>query len=63
LQAEAAEVRRAMEQRDRLDSTRSAAPLRIAADAVEIDTTGLSPEEVAERVVALAQRARTPAER
>jgi CMP/dCMP kinase len=62
LGAEADEVRRAMEQRDRLDSTRSAAPLRMAGDAVEIDTTGLSPQQVIDRVVELVERARTPAE-
>ena len=41
LEAEAEEVAAAIEQRDRLDSTRSAAPLRAADDAVVIDTTGL----------------------
>jgi CMP/dCMP kinase len=53
LTAEAAEVRRAIEQRDRLDSTRSAAPLRAADDAVEIDTTGLTAKQVVERIVEL----------
>jgi cytidylate kinase len=53
------EVRTAIEQRDRLDSTRSAAPLRQAQDAELIDTTGLDPEAVADRIVALAERART----
>jgi cytidylate kinase len=53
LQAQADDVRRAIEQRDRLDSTRSAAPLRAAEDAVEIDTTGLSPEQVVDRIVKL----------
>ena len=52
------EVRDAIEQRDLLDSTRSAAPLRQADDAELIDTTGLAPEAVADRIVALAQRAR-----
>ena len=51
-------VRDAIEQRDLLDSTRSAAPLRQADDAELIDTTGLTPEAVADRIVALAQRAR-----
>jgi cytidylate kinase len=51
------EVRDAIEQRDLLDSTRSAAPLRQADDAELIDTTNLAPEAVADRIVALAQRA------
>ena len=53
------EVRSAIEQRDMLDSTRSAAPLRRADDAELIDTTGLTPDAVADRIVALAERART----
>jgi CMP/dCMP kinase len=57
LQVEADDVHRAIEQRDRLDSTRSAAPLRQADDAVTIDTTGLEAVEVIERVAALAQQA------
>jgi cytidylate kinase len=63
LEAQADEVRRAIEQRDLLDSTRSAAPLRAADDAVEIDTTGLSPEQVVDRIVDLFDQARAPAER
>jgi cytidylate kinase len=42
-----------------LDSTRSAAPLRQADDAELIDTTGLTADAVADRIVALAERART----
>ena len=53
------EVRAAIEQRDRLDSTRSAAPLRTAQDAVVIDTTGLDVEQVVERAAALVDEART----
>jgi cytidylate kinase len=52
------EVRAAIEQRDRLDSTRSAAPLRAADDAVVIDTTGLEVEQVVERAAALVEEAR-----
>jgi cytidylate kinase len=52
------EVRAAIEQRDRLDSTRSAAPLRTAEDAVVIDTTGLEVEQVVERAAALVDEAR-----
>jgi cytidylate kinase len=52
------EIRAAIEQRDRLDSTRSAAPLRTAQDAVVIDTTGLEVEQVVERAAALVDEAR-----
>ena len=50
-------MHRAIEQRDLLDSTRSAAPLRQADDAVEIDTTGLDADQVIDRVAALAEQA------
>lgn len=49
------DVAAALEARDRTDSTRAASPLAKAPDAVDIDTTGLSVEEVIERVVALAK--------
>jgi cytidylate kinase len=61
LPAEAGEVRAAIEQRDRLDSTRSAAPLRAAEDAVLIDTTKLEVEQVVERVAKLVAQARASA--
>jgi cytidylate kinase len=51
------EVQSAIERRDRLDSTRSAAPLRRADDAQVVDTTGLDAEEAIERVLALIERA------
>ena len=54
-------MRRAIEQRDRLDSTRSAAPLRAADDAVVIDTTGLEAADVIDRVLELVELARTSA--
>jgi len=47
------DVLKEMEQRDERDSTRAAAPLRPAKDAVVIDTTELSPAEVCNRLVAL----------
>ena len=47
------DVATALEARDRSDRTRSTSPLTRADDAVEIDTTGLSVEEVIERVLAL----------
>lgn len=48
--------------RDEIDSSRAVAPLARAADAVEVDTTGLAFEEQVERIVALA-RERGAAER
>jgi cytidylate kinase len=54
----AQDVKAAIEKRDRLDSTRSAAPLRAADDAVNLDTTGLEAEDVVERVLELVQGAR-----
>ncbi|MDQ6648728.1 MAG: (d)CMP kinase [Actinomycetota bacterium] len=45
-------VQRALDRRDRLDSTRSASPLLPAADAVLLDTTELSQERVVQAVVA-----------
>jgi cytidylate kinase len=44
-------------QRDERDSTRAHSPLRAAADAKELDTTGLSVGEVVERIAALTGRA------
>jgi cytidylate kinase len=48
----------ALEARDRSDRTRATAPLARAADAVDIDTTGLSVEAVIARVLALVQERR-----
>ncbi len=56
--AQAGEVQAAIEHRDRLDSTRSAAPLRAAEDAIEIDTTGLEVEQVVERALQLVRESR-----
>jgi len=39
--------------RDTLDSGRAVSPLRPAADAVRVDTTGLTPQEVVEQILAL----------
>lgn len=47
------EVRKDIEYRDRNDSTRDFAPLAKAADAVEIDTTGMTVQEVAQRIISL----------
>ena len=53
--AELAREAQALAARDRADSTRPVAPLRAAADAVLLDTTELSLEQQADRVVALAR--------
>jgi cytidylate kinase len=58
LRSAAGDVRTAIEQRDRLDSTRSAAPLRAAHDAVVVDTTGLDADAVIDQVLELAKLAR-----
>src|ERR1700760_665164 len=50
-----ATVLAAQQQRDARDSTRAHGALRAATDAVELDTTGLSLEEVVGRVVKLAR--------
>ncbi|MGN6254237.1 MAG: (d)CMP kinase [Solirubrobacterales bacterium] len=50
-----AEVLAAQRRRDASDTEREHGPLRAASDAVELDTTGLSLEEVVARVVTLAQ--------
>ncbi len=47
------EIERDIEERDRRDATRRIAPLRQAEDAVWIDSSELSIEEVTERIVAL----------
>jgi cytidylate kinase len=48
-------VLEAQRMRDRRDETREHSALRPAADAVELDTTGLAQDEVVARVVALAR--------
>ncbi|MRH42384.1 (d)CMP kinase [Aquibacillus halophilus] len=45
------QLKREIETRDKLDSEREAAPLVKAKDAVEIDTTSLSIEDVVERIL------------
>ena len=47
-----------LDRRDRLDSTRAVSPLRPAADAVIINTDGLSLEEVVEKVLSLVEARR-----
>jgi cytidylate kinase len=50
-------TRASLLERDRIDSSRTTAPLSKAEDAVWIDTTGYTLEEVIELVCALAERA------
>jgi len=54
----AEDLRRQLEERDRLDSERRVAPLRPATDAVVIDSSRLSVEQVVERIAALVEHAR-----
>jgi cytidylate kinase len=48
--ADLATTRAEMAARDQRDSTRSVAPLKKADDAVEVDSSGLTPDEVVERM-------------
>lgn len=53
-----AEVQAAQAERDRRDATRDYSPLKVADDAVEVDTTGMNIEQVVERISDLAGGAR-----
>jgi cytidylate kinase len=57
------EIRRAMERRDQLDTERAHSPLRAAPDAVALDTTGLTIDQVIERALELARAAAARATR
>jgi cytidylate kinase len=48
--------------RDALDSGRAASPLTRAPDAVEIDTTGMTVDEVVAAIVLLVQAAGAPSQ-
>jgi cytidylate kinase len=50
-----AAVRDAIEDRDERDRSRADSPLRAADDSVSLDTTDLSPDDVVERIAALAR--------
>jgi CMP/dCMP kinase len=52
---EETDVRAELEERDRRDAGRDVAPLKAAADAVTIDTTALTPDEVLDRMLAVVQ--------
>lgn len=49
-------IEREIRERDQLDSTRTDSPLTRAADALQLDTTGLTPEDVVERMLLAAWR-------
>jgi len=49
------EIEKDIERRDKLDSERETAPLKQAEDAVLLDTTGLSIDEVVEKIVKLCE--------
>ncbi|MBL8026328.1 MAG: (d)CMP kinase [Fibrobacteres bacterium] len=50
------ELMKEIADRDREDSTRAVSPLRKASDAVEIDTTGLTPEQQADKIVKIVKQ-------
>ena len=52
-QADISDVRDGIVARDRIDSERATAPMRVASDAVTISTDGVMPEEVVERIKGL----------
>jgi len=55
---ESERVREGIDRRDAADSGREASPLAVADDASVLDTTGLSVEEVVDRIVALVEEER-----
>ena len=50
------DIRKDIEERDERDSTRSASPLKPADDAIQIDTSDLSIEQVVEQVLAICEK-------
>lgn len=56
------EIQRSIEERDRIDSTRTVGPLRVPDGAIRIDTDGLAQEEVVSKLDAEVRR-RIPTER
>lgn len=57
ISAEMKRVEKEMRERDEQDSFRELAPLHPAADARQIDSTGIPPEEVVERILAVIEKA------
>ncbi len=56
VEADFEEILAEIERRDHNDSTRTVAPLKAASDAIELDTTNLSVDEVVSAIVSLAER-------
>lgn len=56
VQVEFEEIQASIAKRDELDSSREVAPLRKAEDAVPVDTTNLSIEKVAEKIVEICRK-------
>jgi cytidylate kinase len=54
--ADLEEIRRQQHLRDRRDTSRADSPLQVAPGAVVVDTTGMTPEAVVERLCALVRR-------
>jgi CMP/dCMP kinase len=50
------EVATALAERDRIDSTRATSPLKVAEDAIVIDTTALSIDDAVERVMEIVEK-------
>ncbi|UOQ85896.1 (d)CMP kinase [Gracilibacillus salinarum] len=50
------QIKSDIEQRDKMDSEREVSPLKKAADAIEIDTTSLSIENVADQILSIVQQ-------
>jgi cytidylate kinase len=50
------DLRAEIEERDRLDETRAVAPLKPAPDAVEVDSSGATIEQVVDRVAEIVRR-------
>ena len=53
-------IQRAIEERDKSDENRTVGPLRPASDAIVVDTTNLSIEEVVEKVLSYVEGPRSP---
>ena len=53
------EVLADLRRRDEADSSRAASPLVAAEDAVKLDSTGFTADEIIDRIVALADEARS----
>jgi cytidylate kinase len=59
-QAALAEVETELRARDLSDATRNASPLMVAEDAVRLDTTGLTIDEVVDRVMKIVEATLAP---